>query len=241
MNEGLLHPLAASRGTSVESLGAFGSRDGHESSGPSSSAEVKPVNNSVGIPNFSSSPVASQASGLQKRLLRLNQKFKANTWLYEISATLASLLCLGAIVVILASMQNKPLDRWTAVVSINAMVATLTTAAKAFLLYSVAVCLSQLKWIYLQQPRKLFHLQVLDDLSRGPLGAVQTLFQIRWAPAYLGILIVLLALAVDPFTQQVVSFEPQNVVRNDSAVSFGYSLNYTASAHRNELNSLVGM
>ena len=172
---------------------------------------------------------------------RWYRHFGPASWTWEILATLGSLFCQGAIVAILASMQNQPLSRWTATVSINAFVATLTTAAKSMMLFAVAGCLGQLKWIYFQsRPRQLYHLELFDELGKGPLGAIQTLFRVRWAAAYLGVVIVLLALAIDPFAQQVVSFQSQDDLVNDPAVSFRISHNYTASAHWNGFGALVG-
>ena len=73
----------------------------------------------------------------------------------------------------------------------------------------VAQGISQLKWTYFQQrPHRLAELQVFDDASRGPLGSLQLLWKIRWKAvvASLGALVCVLALATEPFTQQILSY-----------------------------------
>ena len=159
------------------------------------------------------------------------RRIGSDTWTLEVLASLGSAACLGAIVTILALLQDKPLDMWRSAVSINAMVSTLTTAAKSLMLFSVTGCLGQLKWIYFRsKPRQLYHLELFDELGKGPLGAVQVLLRIRWATAYLGVFIVVAALAVDPFAQQVVELQPSDVVKDDQSVWFGVNSNYTASS-----------
>ena len=172
-------------------------------------------------------------------------RWTKSNWIWEILATIGSLLCEGAIVVILVSMQNKPLSRWTSSVSINAFVATLTTATKSLVLYSAAGCVGQLKWIYFRlRSRQLYQFELFDRLSRGPLGAIQSCFRIRWGAAYLAMLVTLLTLAIDPFAQQVVRFDQQDVPEADTSVSYGINHNYTSPAsavHSNAVVSMIGI
>lgn len=50
-------------------------------------------------------------------------------------------------------------------------------------------------------------LQIFDDASRGPLGALSLILRIRWGAmlASLGALLTILALAQDAFYQQIYS------------------------------------
>ena len=153
------------------------------------------------------------------------------TWLWEVLALIGSMLCQCAIVAILASMQGKDFRQWTSSVSINTVVSTLMTAAKSLMLYSVAACIGQLKWIYFKsKPRQLYHLELLEQIGRGPIGAAQSLFRIRWPAAYLSMAIVLLALAMDPSAQEVVRYELTDSQELDSSASFMVTHNYTANA-----------
>lgn len=71
--------------------------------------------------------------------------------------------------------------------------------------------LSQLKWSWFREPRPLLDLERFSEASRGPKGAVQLLWTMKarlWTavmPAF-GALLILFALLIDPFTQQIVSF-----------------------------------
>ena len=162
------------------------------------------------------------------------------SWTFEVLAMMGSVIGQGAIIAILVFMQDKELIRWKSAVSINAMVSALTTAAKSLMLFAVAGCLGQLKWIYFHsQPRQLYHLELFDELGKGPLGALQIVLRVRWAAAYLGVAIVVLALAFDPFAQQVVNFENRDVTLPDPTVSFGITHNYSASGPWNAFGALI--
>ena len=54
----------------------------------------------------------------------------------------------------------------------------------------------------------LEQLQVFDNASRGPAGSFQFFLQARGAPlvSYFACLIIILALALDPFTQQIIQY-----------------------------------
>ncbi|KAK3313987.1 hypothetical protein B0H66DRAFT_594797 [Apodospora peruviana] len=157
-------------------------------------------------------------------------------WTWEVAATIASLLCQGAIVAVLAVYQGRPLEEWTFFFSINTVLATLIAAEKSFMLFAVASCLGQLKWVYFKtknSPRPLHHFGYFDDAAKGPLGALRVVFsfKVRWGIAWVGALVVVLSVAVDPFAQQVLSFPTREVVVDDvGGVSFGYTHNYTFGA-----------
>jgi hypothetical protein len=53
-------------------------------------------------------------------------------------------------------------------VSPNAIVSTVTTVAKGAALVLIPSCLGQLKWNRYQFPTPLYHLQIVDQASRGP-------------------------------------------------------------------------
>lgn len=70
--------------------------------------------------------------------------------------------------------------------------------------------LSQLKWSWFEQPRSLWDLERFNEASTGPKGAVQLLWSSIWRlkagfMPIVGAMLVLFALAIDPFTQQIVS------------------------------------
>ena len=73
----------------------------------------------------------------------------------------------------------------------------------------------------MQRPHRLKDLQIFDDASRGPVGAVVFLFRmnIKAFIASIGALITVAALANDPFTQALLQY-PSDLIplRNGSAV-----------------------
>lgn len=150
-------------------------------------------------------------------------------WTWEIIATVASLVAQAAVVAILASMQDKPLGRWHWFININTSVSVLTTAAKSTMLFSVTACLGQLKWIYFRgERRQLRHFGLFDEAVKGPLGATQVLWSIRWITACIGAAVVVLALGFDPFAQQVIRFEQTNVTTSvEGDATFSFTQNYT--------------
>jgi len=83
---------------------------------------------------------------------------------------------------------------------------------------AVAGCISQLKWLYFKHSTHSLHdIQTFDDASRGPLGAMELLTRLSlkevltrrsagagWA--FWASILTILALPLDPFAQQILSF-----------------------------------
>jgi hypothetical protein len=79
------------------------------------------------------------------------------------------------------------------------------------ILVAVSSCLSQLKWTHYSQPTPLYTMQAIDQASRGSWGSFQLLCrplrQTKLGPLLLlGAFVRILALAIGPFTQQILSF-----------------------------------
>ena len=92
------------------------------------------------------------------------------------------------------------------------------TASKASLLSAVAGSLGQLKLDCFRTHRKrtLCDLPAFDDATRRPAGPISLLLdRPRGALAVLGAAITLLALAFDPFTQQIVRYPPRSTTAPD--------------------------
>ncbi|KAJ8119469.1 hypothetical protein ONZ43_g3583 [Nemania bipapillata] len=79
---------------------------------------------------------------------------------------------------------------------------------KTAMLVSVTACLGQLKWRHFStRPRAMYDLSLLDDSSRGPWGSFMllTTWRIR-SVLVLGLaLLSILALGIEPSTQQIIS------------------------------------
>ncbi|EME76912.1 uncharacterized protein MYCFIDRAFT_18181, partial [Pseudocercospora fijiensis CIRAD86] len=127
-------------------------------------------------------------------------------WLWEILSAVFSLLCMGAVIAILAYMDKELLEDWHFPISPNALVSIFMTLAKSAMLLVVAEGISQLKWVYFrEQSHRLYDMLHFDNASRGPWGAAELMYSVRWHAtiASIGAFITIVALAMDPFTQQV--------------------------------------
>lgn len=147
-------------------------------------------------------------SGVQKSPLGLWARC-TNWWYWEIGAAILSLAFMLAVVGILFSIHGKPLASWTLSIQPNSLIPVFVTLAKASLLFAVEACVSQLKWLHFEQAtHPLDELQTFDSASRGPLGSLVLLWKMRGRAiiASTGALSTIIALAVDPFAQQIISY-----------------------------------
>ena len=158
------------------------------------------------------SPYSSEAP-LEPAKEQQPAEYPGGGWAAEITCAVFSILCVVAIVVILSRIDGRLLSSWTEAVSPNAVIAVLSTAAKAAMLLPVAESISQIKWLDLKRGAvaSLEHLEQFDNASRGPWGALKLFWHARRSPfmfpTYLGCFVTIAAIAVDPFTQQILSFE----------------------------------
>jgi hypothetical protein len=147
-------------------------------------------------------------------------------WLWEIAGAVFSVLCIIAVILILATANGKPLSSWSFFVSPNALISIFSTLAKAALMVPVAACISQLKWIYFDKPHTLSELDVFEEASRGPWGSLELVFRLKLKPRALlatwGSVITIVALAMDPFAQQILSFPSHRILQAPSQGGFAF-------------------
>lgn len=155
-------------------------------------------------------------------------------WTPEIFSEALSLAFLLALVILLFELDGRPLSTWTIAVSPNAVIAVLSIASKASLIYALGQSISQLKWLHLsQKPDSLEDLQHYDDASRGPLGAMRLFWTVRSSSVivYIGCIATLLALAFEPFSQQLLHYAQRAVAYPDRNSSVSYSTAYDFQSH----------
>lgn len=105
---------------------------------------------------------------------------------------------------------------------------------------SVAACISQWKWAYFRSNRRrLVHLDIIEEASRGPLGSVQMLTSVTWGLGTLGAIVTIVALGIDTFAQQVISTDAVTRWTDDGTASFGLAHSYNGSA-RSPLENAPG-
>lgn len=163
-------------------------------------------------------------------------------WSIELLCLIFATSTLSLTTTILFLLNNKPLSLWRLSLSQNAVISALVVATKAALIYTTASCIGQLKWQHFQHSlrrRSLYDLKTFDEASIGPLGAVKLVCRLRnisWV-ACLGGIIVVAAVFVEVFGQQVLRFESRTVEIEDSVARFastqhlmaqdGWYLDYT--------------
>jgi hypothetical protein len=158
--------------------------------------------------------------------------YTSHGWLWEISAMVASLCCTSALVILLLEVQDAPYEDWRFSIGLNPTISTLTTIARGTLLLSVSSCLSQGKWLHFVKRSQLHAMDVFDQASRGPLGALTIVLKSK---TYLGLptlaaAITVFALAIGPFTQQVVTYDQGSSDVQSQRASFDYAHTYASGA-----------
>ncbi|KAL8675024.1 MAG: hypothetical protein Q9168_000619 [Polycauliona sp. 1 TL-2023] len=159
-------------------------------------------------------PLLKQASSSGASVVQNAGNLLANWWLWELIEACTSILALAVIVIILFIYDGSSLPDWPSVFTINSVISFLSTISKLSIVAAASAALSQCKWLWYRQaePRRLQDLQLFDDASRGPLGALQLLFSLRARHlAFIGAIIVVLANFFDPFVQQVVTYRSRSV------------------------------
>lgn len=154
-----------------------------------------------------------------------------------------SLGSMAGMVAMLVRIQDTATDQWTFFWSPNTFISVFATITKTTLLLPLAECLSQLKWVYFSQKNhSLYDFERFDEASRGPWGALKFVFLVRWRSimGLVAALLVLLALFLGPFFQQVLMLRYKSIEVRDVAV-FSVAKDYdTGGQYRSEL-SRMGM
>lgn len=140
----------------------------------------------------------------------------SGSWAWEIGAVTLAVVGLVLLVAFLVKINSTPYASWQYNASPNTIVSIIVTITKAAVLVSVSSCLGQLKWNLFQNPVPLYHMQVIDQASRGPWGSLEVLLRGIFGSktgslTYVGASLTVLGLAVDPFAQQILTFPSRTV------------------------------
>ncbi|KAF4445506.1 hypothetical protein F53441_10759 [Fusarium austroafricanum] len=130
-------------------------------------------------------------------------------WLWEVLSLLFALALLVATIVIPARYNNKVQQSWPYDISLNTIIAILSTFMRASMLLVLAELLGQMGWQDLRRPRPVSDLHHFDNASRGIWGAFMLLWSVP--PRFVSIvaaLLVIISPAVTPFAQQAVATIP---------------------------------
>ncbi|KAJ5435916.1 hypothetical protein N7445_006801 [Penicillium cf. griseofulvum] len=131
-------------------------------------------------------------------------------WKLELWALVGSVLSFTIMVIVLAIFDGRPIFEWKSV-TLNAIISVLSVAMKASLTFAVAELIGQWKWIlFSRDERPLMDFERIDMATRGPWGSLRVLSRMRGlqvAPLQLGALLIVLAIGLDPFSQQLLQLE----------------------------------
>lgn len=123
-------------------------------------------------------------------------------------ALILSASCVTAASVILKHYDGKQNPKMKVGLTLNALASIIATTAKVSLLFTISNAIGQLKWVWFINSRSLLDAGVYDEASRGPFGSLTMLWtKTRKSIASIGAILTILAVAYDPFVQQIVSFE----------------------------------
>ncbi|KAK8074384.1 hypothetical protein PG997_009047 [Apiospora hydei] len=153
-------------------------------------------------------------------------------WWAEILSCLLMMAMLGAVIGVIYQNNGKPLPDWPFNVSINTIISILSTVLKACAAYILAEGISDSKWKWFQHNRSLHDLVVFDSASRGPWGCLKLLVAPRGLHpvASLGAALIILTLALDPFTQQLVRYYDCRQASASANATLPRALRYSEAA-----------
>ncbi|KAK8022422.1 hypothetical protein PG993_013189 [Apiospora rasikravindrae] len=158
------------------------------------------------------------------------------TWTLELLSLAFAIASTAAICIILGLWDGRLLRDWPLPIQPNSLVSVFSTLAKTALALPVASVISQMKWVWFEEPRSLADLQTFDRASRGPWAALQLVWDTRggaWITKAACLLSVV-ALAYEPTAQQVLSFESRETPSNNATASLSVATNWTAASLQTE-------
>ncbi|PSN60371.1 hypothetical protein BS50DRAFT_208422 [Corynespora cassiicola Philippines] len=186
-------------------------------------------------------------------------------WKIEISALLLTTAGYVALIFALLAFDGQTQEGWhLTYFTRNTVLASLSTLMRMSLMYSVASCLGQSKWIWFSpkykhhKPRKLEDFKRFDDASRGILGSIgllpSVLFRRGHGLATLGATITIGVIAFDPFAQNILGVKHRQVTNlgeaNLGSIAIAQSYTYRSNKlfpelnrdqERSAISGLVGM
>ncbi len=153
-------------------------------------------------------------------------------WGFELAAIALSCMAFAALTVVLQTFDGQPQQAWPYNhLTLNGLVALLSTFTRTALLVPVAAAISQEKWLWFfpqkrsrSTGRPLEHLEVIDQASRGAWGSLKMIWTTKARHSLtLGGLLMVLSLGFDTFSQQILSVRFRSVVSGDPGQSASFA------------------
>ncbi|KAF2142326.1 uncharacterized protein K452DRAFT_358148 [Aplosporella prunicola CBS 121167] len=169
------------------------------------------------------------------RVMRKSMKSAINDWWFtEFCAWTISATALAVVIGTIGVADGNLLHDLPIKITLNSFIAFMTTIMKATVLIPVAEGISQLKWLRFQESGILSDIQTFDEASRGLWGSLKLLFTTRGIHlAKLGAFLAIAGVAVEPFTQQAVTYPRRSVPMEDynSTVTVAHCYNSYEKSH----------
>ncbi|KAL5000849.1 hypothetical protein BDV10DRAFT_199783 [Aspergillus recurvatus] len=181
--------------------------------------------------NSEAEDTPSSTSTVDETLEEQSVGLKISEWfILEVLAIVVSAGALITLVAVLATYDRKPQPNWY-YMSLNSLISWLSTISKACILFFVSEALGQSKWVWFaQEERPIRNIRTFDSASRGPYGALELIWTLRGRHfAVVGSVAVVLALAFDPFAQNLVQYyegRVTDITNNATISSTSYYGNY---------------
>ncbi|KAJ0108486.1 hypothetical protein J7T55_002090 [Diaporthe amygdali] len=121
----------------------------------------------------------------------------------------ACLLVLASPIIMFATVyphNGQPLPRWPFSISINSLLSVYTLVLKSSIGVILTSCIGQLQWTWYSEIHPLTDMLRFDNATRGAAGALGLIWRQRFRRplTVLGCVIMVLAVMIDPFVQQLV-------------------------------------
>jgi hypothetical protein len=107
-------------------------------------------------------------------------------WLIEILSSIISLAAMGSMVVVLQHFDELEARTWQFGITINSVIAALSTVARTAFMIPVGSAVSQASWIWFSAANQekgyktqLVDLETFDDASRGAWGSLKLLWRMK--------------------------------------------------------------
>ncbi|KAF5506077.1 hypothetical protein CGCS363_v005811 [Colletotrichum siamense] len=124
-------------------------------------------------------------------------------WFFEALALIISLSSFAGIVILLIKYDGELQPEFTDQISINAIIAVFSTILRATLLFILSEVIGELKWNWMESPRRLRDIVCFINAGTGLVGSLKFLF-FSWKPilTIVSAIVVIASSAIGPFSQQ---------------------------------------
>ncbi|KAK5653985.1 hypothetical protein OQA88_7661 [Cercophora sp. LCS_1] len=131
-----------------------------------------------------------------------------DVWLVILSLV-SSFVLLGGLIGLLLAFDGQPIFD-SGVVTLNTLVAIITTGYRASITHVLGFVVSQSKWVaFANGRRRLLDLDRIESAGQGPLGSMLLLFNTKVKGIGIirfGALLTVVSIAIDPFAQQLLQY-----------------------------------